>query len=327
MLIYVVDTKNWVQYARYQTLVSLFGLPRHLVLTARMFDVAQRLGLFRRASLYFSSWRLLYELSLSHPDFFFRYRRAKIAASVTSHSNIGGGIQPDKAFGYADPAAVFDKAIAFLDRLDMVSFNSMILFDAVGSKLTQPEAVYVPNGVDTSFFVPLVNSKRCQKPLVFGWVGKRRNAKNISLLEEFDDYCNQTGDFVLNSIILDKGTLAETLRSNHEMLRFYQSLDFLLVTSLNEGTPNPALEALACGVPVICTRVGNMPEVITDGYNGFFYDADFDSLKSVLQLVKSLDRTSLKQLGGNARDSVHPMWSWQIKGGAFVDFFQRLTGE
>ena len=41
-----------------------------------------------------------------------------------------------------------------------------------------------------------------------------------------------------------------------------------IVSSFSEGIANVALEAMACGVPVVSTRCGGMPEVITDGEHG-----------------------------------------------------------
>jgi len=50
--------------------------------------------------------------------------------------------------------------------------------------------------------------------------------------------------------------------------------DLLLVTSLYESFSLAALEAMACGVPVLAPKVGGIPEVVVDGKTGFLYPAD-----------------------------------------------------
>ena len=49
-------------------------------------------------------------------------------------------------------------------------------------------------------------------------------------------------------------------------------LDVLLLTSLNEANPVSILEGLACGKPVVATRVGSVPETVLDGQVGYLVE-------------------------------------------------------
>jgi glycosyltransferase involved in cell wall biosynthesis len=66
----------------------------------------------------------------------------------------------------------------------------------------------------------------------------------------------------------DRVELRGTLRPD-ELARALAETDVLLVSSLWEGQPRAVLEALASGVPVVSTRVGDVPELLSDGVSGF----------------------------------------------------------
>jgi glycosyltransferase involved in cell wall biosynthesis len=60
---------------------------------------------------------------------------------------------------------------------------------------------------------------------------------------------------------------------------FYGIADVAVLSSLSEGSPNALLEAMAAGVPAVATRVGGVPEIVTDGDSAYLVDTkDPDSL-------------------------------------------------
>jgi L-malate glycosyltransferase len=88
----------------------------------------------------------------------------------------------------------------------------------------------------------------------------------------------------------------------NDMSQFLAVSDILLLPSELESFGLVALEAMACEVPVIATRVGGIPEVVREGIDGFLYEvADTASMaEGCLSLLNNPDRRVA--MGRTARD-------------------------
>lgn len=92
------------------------------------------------------------------------------------------------------------------------------------------------------------------------------------------------------------------LPTQKEVLQALRSARMLVMNSKSEGGPRIALEAMACGVPVIATPVGVMPEVIIEGQNGMFTTGDPDDVAARISTLLANDEQRMAM--GNAGRSV-----------------------
>ena len=66
----------------------------------------------------------------------------------------------------------------------------------------------------------------------------------------------------------------EYLKDPNQVANYYKASDLYLITSREEGGPKSILESMACGVPLVSTKVGMAEDIIIDGKNGYLVDIE-----------------------------------------------------
>lgn len=84
---------------------------------------------------------------------------------------------------------------------------------------------------------------------------------------------------------------------NADLLWWYNAADVSCLPSLREGWPNVLMESIACGTPVVATRVGGIPEAMRSGEQGFIVEPTPGDFSAGLDsaLAKSWNREAITQ--------------------------------
>ncbi|MBL9093652.1 MAG: glycosyltransferase [Planctomycetaceae bacterium] len=98
---------------------------------------------------------------------------------------------------------------------------------------------------------------------------------------------------------LGVGDGVRLLGTRHDVPRLFAAADVCLLTSVSEGVPLTVLEAMACGVPVVATRVGGVSEIVSDGESGLLADPG-DDAKLAEHLQKFAEDPVLRSRSGAA---------------------------
>jgi N-acetyl-alpha-D-glucosaminyl L-malate synthase BshA len=109
-----------------------------------------------------------------------------------------------------------------------------------------------------------------------------------------------------------------------KIVDYLSAADVLLLPSEQESFGLAALEAMACEVPVIASRVGGIPEVVTDGETGFLSEVgDLEKMaKDAARLLS--DITLRREMGKRARDSAVERYRTDIVIPQYIEFYERV---
>ena len=109
-----------------------------------------------------------------------------------------------------------------------------------------------------------------------------------------------------------------------EIADLYNSVDVLLFPSFYEGFGRPPMEAMACGLPVISTDGGALPEVV--GNSGIIVPVQNE--QAIAEAIRKLlaDPEKQEQLSRKARARIVELFSWQGAARELVEFYSGLPG-
>ena len=169
--------------------------------------------------------------------------------------------------------------------------------------------VVLSHGVETDTFKP---QPIPHEGFVVGWAGSmkrsiKRFPKAQQIAREADVALNVAG-------YKDDGTN----KPHSEMPYYYNSCDLFLVTSEFEAHPMVVYEAMSCGIPVVATSVGDLPENIVDGYNGILLDVEAPVSAFVEKIMLLRESPGMRRkMSVRARNTILQKWSWDKIAGQY----------
>jgi N-acetyl-alpha-D-glucosaminyl L-malate synthase BshA len=109
-----------------------------------------------------------------------------------------------------------------------------------------------------------------------------------------------------------------------KIVDYLSAADVLLLPSDQESFGLAALEAMACEVPVIASRVGGIPEVVTDGETGFLSEVgDVDKMAEDAARLLT-DQTLRLEMGKRARESAVTRYRTDLVIPQYINFYERV---
>jgi len=224
-------------------------------------------------------------------------------------------------FSEAIPQAILNgrwQSVLGLKGVDRVLAASRYLEEEV-SELGHVTS-FTPAGIDTVRFAPAKGRRRPGSGSGFrvGYLGHATYAKGVTLLLEAIRFLIDLESDIELSLAVTPGAeesaVIEAIRHPRitcmglvDPAEFYNELDLVILPRrFSYGTatyPRVLLEAMACGTPVLTARLPAIDEIVTDGENGFLFDAGdvVDLRQRIVELYR--DRERLGEVGDRAREA------------------------
>ena len=113
--------------------------------------------------------------------------------------------------------------------------------------------------------------------------------------------------------------------SDERIVELYSEAEVAVVPSLYEGFSLPAIEAMSCGVPLVTTTGGALPEVAGSHGETCFQVSPGDGEALAAMLGAVLDQPDVRdRVGANGRQRVIDQWSWHHTAERTVDQYRAL---
>lgn len=246
------------------------------------------------------------------------------------------------------PDFILKKALNRADRIIVNSYSHKSFYQ----RLLDNNVIRIPHGVDTKKFRPIPKEKARER------IGLE-SSKNIILYaghsyltRGIDDVINATKlvskkisnihlvlllnpmpdspiNFIRNLASKSLGDNVEIITKWTENIEdYYNAADVIALpyrcSAELPSYPFVLLEAMACARPVVTTRIGAIPEIISNERNGILINpkSPYTLANSIIRISK--DDNFAKEIGRNARESVKAL-DWKIVARRLVEVYENAT--
>jgi glycosyltransferase involved in cell wall biosynthesis len=203
-----------------------------------------------------------------------------------------------------------------------------------------PVAV-IPNGVDTEFFSPGPANPVDSSQVRLLFAGRFQSQKNLFLLLDQFAEAAKRSQISLHLTLIGDGPDRAALHAHAtvlgiadrivwpgwldktQLLAAYRQADVFLNPSLYEGMPNTVLEAMACGLPVIASRIMGNEDLVIDGDTGLLFALSNPTglSASILTLAESPARRA--KMSAHARRITCERYAWDATAAQYASLFIR----
>jgi glycosyltransferase involved in cell wall biosynthesis len=207
-------------------------------------------------------------------------------------------------------------------------------------RVPRERVAVVANGVDTEMFKPLPHRKRrpgrllatasADVPLkglvpLLEAVARLRPRRPVELVVIGRARPNGAVAAAIDRLGLESAVRFVSGVAETTLVELYAQAEVAIVPSLYEGFSLPAVEAMACAVPLVATTAGALPEVAGPSGDAALLVAPGDPMALAAAIERVLDDPSLAaRLGRRGRERVLECFSWRLAARATLEQYEAV---
>ena len=194
-------------------------------------------------------------------------------------------------------------------------------------------------GTDVNKFLP-VESKALAKrkigldpnKIVIGYVGRFGREKDIATL--YESFRRIRAKWPSTTLLLVGGELdkpfedmenVKVVGQQDNTVPYYQAMDIYVLPSLTETTSLTTMEAMSCGIPVVVTGVGYIPQYVKHKFNGLLFPPKNSERLTILLDILLKDADYRRELGKAARNTMIQKFSWEKTSEDVTEILKRFV--